>query len=218
MMDGDGYRDEMSEEPTAAEFESALSGDPDAPRALREIVRELSVLALPLSERASREIVQMAAWTSLASAESGGRVDVEGSGTTRERKLMLKGLLSGVLAKVLLVSSVALAAVGGAGATGHLPGPIQDQVDHVFGITHDVDDADEVTDVTTTEVEADVATTIDDEVETDDTEVDEVESDDTEVDEVESDDTEVDEVESDDTEVDSSHDSEEAESGVEVDD
>jgi hypothetical protein len=116
------------------------------------VVETIRSLAVPPPPERSAMAIAALAEIARTAAESGVGADTAGSPEPR-RKAMLKTLLSGVLAKVLLASSVAIAAVGGVAATGNLPGPMQDGVAYIVEpIGLDVPSSDDSTTTTSLDV------------------------------------------------------------------
>lgn len=128
MSAGGGYGDDegddvarrLSEHDIEAILGGGIPADPSLD-ALAALIRSADFSeAVPGAVAASH----IAAATVAAAAHLGRQPAAAPIGRPR-RRLLVRGALSGITAKVILGTAVALAATGGAAATGILPGPVQ---------------------------------------------------------------------------------------------
>ncbi|MBI5156375.1 MAG: hypothetical protein HZA58_00025 [Acidimicrobiia bacterium] len=119
-VEGDDVARRLSEHDIEAILSGGVPADPSLD-ALASLIRSADFSeAVPGSIAASH----ITAATAAAAAHLGRQAAAAPIGRPR-RRLLVRGALSGITAKVILGTAVALAATGGAAATGILPGPVQ---------------------------------------------------------------------------------------------
>jgi len=139
----DGYegveREFVSRRLTDQDVEALLAGDIGQERpdlaALDEALTDWrgSVLQ-PVAIDPAIAARHIAAAAAMAGSAAAGDIAPEAAGPARSRvRTIVKGALSGLTAKILLGTAVALAATGGAAAAGILPAPVQDAVSRGAG-------------------------------------------------------------------------------------